>query len=91
MFAIPLTLPVSKIAEQFIYKNALKKKKKVALNMLNSVAFTLHNVQGTKYWLAAQLKNEQQKLISQVFHSLEFLFLNSPPLVLYRTERKIKN
>lgn len=90
MFAIPLTLPVSKIAEQFIYKNALKKKK-VALNMLNSVAFTLHNVRGTKYWLAAQLKNEQQKLISQVFHSLEFLFLNSPPLDLYRTERKIKN
>lgn len=59
--------------------------------MLNSVAFTLHNVRGTKYWLAAQLKNEQQKLISQVFHSLEFLFLNSPPLVLYRIERKIKN
>lgn len=58
--------------------------------MLNSVAFTLHNVRGTKYWLAAQLKNEQQKLISQVFHSLEFLFLNSPPFVLYRTERKIK-
>lgn len=34
--------------------------------MLNSVAFTLHNVQGTKYWLAAQHKNEQQKLI---YHS----------------------
>lgn len=57
--------------------------------MLHSVAFTLHNVQGTKYWLAAQLKNEQQKLISQVLHFL--LFLSSSPLVLCRTEKKTKN
>lgn len=60
--------------------------------MLHSVAFALHNVQGTKYWLAAQLKNEQQqKLISQVLHFLQFLFLSSSPLVLCRTEKKTKN
>lgn len=48
-----------------------------------------HNVQGTKFWLPAQLKNSQQKLVMFSI-SLSFPFL-IPPLSSWVVERKIKN